>query len=91
MHEKCTVCNQVSGVLAEDGSQKMFRTNVPESLKKQKRIWVLRNSGSEKCPAVVALTEMNQNKYCEPKFVHSGEACHPCAGAMLIFSVSFQF
>ncbi|ELU43497.1 hypothetical protein AG1IA_02478 [Rhizoctonia solani AG-1 IA] len=32
-----------------------------------------------------------QNKYCGPWTVHSELACHPCAGAMLIFSVSFQF
>ena len=31
------------------------------------------------------------NKYWDPKVFHSGKACHPCVGAMLIFSVSFQF
>ena len=31
------------------------------------------------------------NKYCAPKCIPLWKACHPCAGAMLIFSVSFQF
>ena len=66
---------EIRGCVAEELAAKRFRTNYPAAL--------------GRCCCTPATT----SALCGTKtsLLFSICACHPCAGAMLIFSVSFQF